>query len=63
LAVDARDPAGSPPHVAGYFAGNLARLTQEGFAVESFRPDCGTHMVTAAMRRRAWEFLEEKPHP
>jgi len=57
LAVDLRDPAGGPPHVAGYFAPNLARLRAEGFAVETFRPDVGTHAVTDAMRGRVREFL------
>jgi pimeloyl-ACP methyl ester carboxylesterase len=58
LAVDARDPAGSPPHVAGYFAANLERLRREGFAVETFRPDRGTHAVTPEMCRRAAAFLQ-----
>jgi pimeloyl-ACP methyl ester carboxylesterase len=58
LAVDARDPAGSPPHVAGYFAANLARLSEEGFPVETYRPNRGTHAVTDEMRQRVRSFLQ-----
>jgi pimeloyl-ACP methyl ester carboxylesterase len=58
LAVDVRDPAGATPHVAGYFDANLARLRQEGFQVEAFRPDRGTHAVTAEMRERVAAFLQ-----
>jgi pimeloyl-ACP methyl ester carboxylesterase len=57
LAVDLRDPAGDPPHVAGYFARNLAHLQRIGFSVETFRPDEGVHEFTPAMRRRVIGFL------
>ena len=46
LAVDQADPGGND----AYFADNLTRLRRAGLHVETFRPQEGTHAVTATMK-------------
>ena len=46
LAVDQADPGGNDAYVAD----NLTRLQRAGLRVETFRPQEGTHAVTAAMK-------------
>lgn len=46
LAVDRSDPTGKDQ----YFNDNLSRLRKLGLQVETFRPNDGTHEVTAAMK-------------
>jgi poly(3-hydroxybutyrate) depolymerase len=46
LAVDQSDPAGTNT----YFDNNLDRLRKLGLQVETFRPNVGTHAVTADMK-------------
>jgi poly(3-hydroxybutyrate) depolymerase len=53
LAVDQADPGGNDT----YFADNLLRLQRAGLHVETFRPQEGTHAVTAAMKAAMLEVL------
>jgi predicted esterase len=46
LAVDQSDPDGTN----AYFQDNLLRLRRLGLQVETFRPNAGTHAVTAPMK-------------
>jgi poly(3-hydroxybutyrate) depolymerase len=53
LAVDQADPGGNN----AYFADNLTRLRRAGLYVDIFRPQEGTHAVTAAMKEAMFQAL------
>ncbi|NJM07731.1 hypothetical protein HC891_18385 [Candidatus Gracilibacteria bacterium] len=53
LAVDQTDPTGTD----AYFEANLARLRAAELHVATFRPNMGTHAVTAAMQARMLQAL------
>lgn len=55
LAVDRGDTAGCNT----YFADNLARFTEAGFQVETYRPNQGTHAITPQIKRRVVRWLAQ----